>query len=413
MNKKWIAVLCLLASALLTGQAFAAATISETEPNNTPAAANVLTGWDILTGAINPAGDVDYFSLDGKNTTWGFIALLDTTGSTAGQDGTLTALGSDGVTILQTDTGSWERGAGIALQNYANGSATHYLRVNEQGDNSPLDAYQLRFYNTVTATQPEVEPNETRLTGTPSAFTHAGVISADGDVDCFAFHGRAGDDFIFALNGDPEKNGSPADLSLKLYSPSDVELASANHSATGGSEFIEFTDLSVEGIYAYCVQRAAGLGGAAATYTAGLVRNGGLYYPQYELAAAWLDPPASGMAHVGDTLTFELSITNSSPLVIPGDIRISSDYAASCLSLVSTNPAYTSISDGHVSWDGQKNGLAVGEKYSVSMTLAALAPCSDSIYQGTGVTYYFTGHGNNAAYVIAHQVFLPLILQAP
>ena len=116
---------------------------------------------------------------------------------------------------------------------------------------------------------------------------------------------------------------------------------------------------------------------------------------------------------VGDTLTFELSITNNSPLVIPGNINISSDYTASCLGLISTNPAYTSASAGHVSWDGQKNGLDVGEKYSVTMTLVALSPCSDVIYQGTGVAYYFTGYGNEAAYVIARQVFLPLIFRAP
>jgi len=399
--------------ARLAGKVFAALSVTETEPNNTPAEANALDSRAILAGAINPAGDLDYFSLTGLNTSWGFIALLDTTSSTPSQDGALTALGSDGVTVLQTDTGSWERGSGIALQNYADGSATHYLHVNEQGNDSLLDPYQLRYYNTVTATQPEVEPNETRLAGTPSSFTNAGVISPDGDVDCFAFHGRAGDDIILALNGDPEKDGSPADLSLELYSPTDAMLASADYSGAGGSEFIESIDFSAEGIYAYCVRRAAGVGGATATYTAGLVRNGDLYFPQYERAASWLNPPPSGMALVGDTLTFELSITNNSPLVIPGNINISSDYTASCLGLISTNPAYTSASAGHVSWDGQKNGLDVGEKYSVTMTLVALSPCSDVIYQGTGVAYYFTGYGNEAAYVIARQVFLPLIFRAP
>ena len=400
--------------ARLAGGMFAAATTTESEPNNTPGTANALDSGEILTGAITPAGDLDYFSLKGLNTSWGFIALLDTTSSTPSQDGALTAFGSDGVTVLQTDTGSWERGSGIALQNYADGSATHYLHVNEQGNDSLLDPYQLRYYNTVTATQPEVEPNETRLAGTPSSFTNAGVISPDGDVDCFAFHGRAGDDIILALNGDPEKNGSPADLSLELYSPTDAILASADYSGAGGSEFIESIDFSAEGIYAYCVRRAAGVGGATATYTAGLVRNGDLYFPQYERAASWLNPPPSGMALVGDTLTFELSITNNSPLVIPGNINISSNYTASCLGLISTNPAYTSASAGQVSWNGQKNGgLAVSEKYSVTMTLVALSPCSDVIYQGTGVAYYFTGYGNKVAYVIARQVFLPLIFRAP
>lgn len=413
MSKHWIVVICVLASALLVSGVFAAITANETEPNDTTASANPLNAAELMEAAINPAADVDYFTVGGSNSTWGFIALLETVSSTTSTDGVLTAFGQDGVTVLQTDYNSWERGAGIALQNFVDGTGTYYLRVNEQDDNAVIDPYRLRYFKTVVATQPEVEPNETRLTATTSSFTQAGTISADGDVDCFAVHGRVGDDVILALNGDPEKDGSPVDLVLELFAPNNELLDSANHTATGGSEFIEIVNLAEEGLYAYCVRRAAGTGGATATYTAGLVRNGGLYFPQYEVFATWLNPPPGGAALVGDTLTFRLTISNTSPVNIPGNIRITSSYDPACLSLLNTQPMSTTASAGYVSWDGQKDGLAAGEVYSVTMSLEALALCSGVINQDTGVAYFFTGHGDDVAYLIARRVFLPLVLRNP
>jgi hypothetical protein len=198
-----------------------AADSSEVEPNNTPAQANPLTSGQSLSGSIAPAGDVDYFSLGGINTGWGFIALLDTSASSTGDDGVLTALGSDGVTELQTDSGSWERGSGIALQNFADGSDTHYLRVNESGEDETISSYGLRYYKTITDTQPEVEPNGSRSNATPSSFTMSGTLISAEDVDCFSFQGSVGDDLILALDGDPEDDGGLVDYVLELVNPSD------------------------------------------------------------------------------------------------------------------------------------------------------------------------------------------------
>jgi hypothetical protein len=51
---------------------------SESEPNDTPATATPLTDKVTMNGEIKPVGDSDYYIIDGVNTTWGFIALLDT-----------------------------------------------------------------------------------------------------------------------------------------------------------------------------------------------------------------------------------------------------------------------------------------------------------------------------------------------
>ena len=44
---------------------------------------------------------------------------------------------------------------------------------------------------------------------------------------------------LLALNGDPERDGNPADLRLTLIGPDDNSLQSANLSGADGNEFIE------------------------------------------------------------------------------------------------------------------------------------------------------------------------------
>lgn len=279
MHKRIVAILGLcLFMTLLAVVWVTAANVTETEPNNSAVQANPLAPNDVLTGAISSNTDADYFSLGGVNTTWGFIALLDTSSSSTSQSGTLTALKNDGATVLQSDTGSWERGSGIALQNYADGSATHYLKVNEYESNATISSYQLRYYQTITDPQPEVEPNDTPGSGTPAAFTNNGTISSNTDVDCFLFHGRAGDTILIALNGDPEGDLSPISYTLDLIDPLGANLKTANLGASY-KQFIEYTGLVSTGAYAFCVRRASGTAGAGATYKVGLVRNGDLYFP--------------------------------------------------------------------------------------------------------------------------------------
>ncbi len=123
--------------------------ISEAEPNNTIAEANSFHVDATVNGAIQPADDLDYFSWNGiSSTSWGFIALLDTSESTISKDGVLTALAPDTTTILDADTGSWENGSGIALQPFVqDASRTYYLQVRENGVNAEIDLYHLDSFS--------------------------------------------------------------------------------------------------------------------------------------------------------------------------------------------------------------------------------------------------------------------------
>ena len=404
-------VRCAWIAFLLLATIVCAVPVGEVEPNDTPATGNALPARTTSTGAIATPGDQDYYAMAGLGSSWGFIALLDTTGSTDSQRGALAAFRADGNTLLRADTGSWQRGSGLALQPFVDGDAAHYLRVSEEGQDAAITAYSLRYYETVVTTQPEVEPNGKRTTGTPSSFTHEGVLQPAGDVDCFAFHGRAGDTILLALDGDPEGDGSPANLVLELVDPINRKLAVADVSGNGGQEFIEYEKLPLAGFYGYCIREAAGGGDPAATYRVGIVRNGEIYFPDYQQNPAWLDSRRGGHALVGDLLTFRLAITNTSPVPIPGGIRLTASFAPEFLSLVSTTPPASSTGAGSVVWPQWNEVLARREVYSVTLTLRACAPGEHWLYQGTQLPYYFTGTGSTVDYHIQRGVWLPRILR--
>ncbi len=406
--KRWLSIILIgLVLAGTSAIVVQAVTNSETEPNDSAAQANSLSLVGNMQGSISPAGDADYFSMPGINTTWGYIALLDTQGSSSSTDATLTALGSDGTTVLQSDSGSWENGSGIALQSYVDGSATHYLKVNETGDDATISDYSLTYYNTVVATQPEVEPNEDRSTGTPSAFTMSGTLSSGSDVDCYQFQGRQNDSLVLALKAG---SASTADYAVSLIDPSNTILASANASGVGGNEFILYNGLASDGLYAYCVSLAGGSAGPDAGYDVGIVRNSRLYYPAYSNYATWENPGSGGIARVGDTLTFTLNFSNDSPVDIPGYINYTIYYDDTCLQYLSSDIAPTTNNPGFLEWYESVNGVAAGEVAAVSVDFQALKTCSDSINSNYTTEYFDTATAADVPYTIGNAIFLPLVV---
>ncbi|MCL4561461.1 MAG: hypothetical protein M1281_12710 [Chloroflexi bacterium] len=403
----FVRALSLASIFVLLTAGLAAASITEIDPNDSPDTANPLAPRAVMYGAVDPKYDQDYFALQGLITSWGFIALLDTSDSSPIQVGVLSAYGSDGTTLLQSDEGSWEKGSGIALQKYADGDDMHYLSVAAPLDQT-ISSYHLRYYQTIVKGQPEVEPNNDPAHGTPSSFTHNGVIDPPGDVDCYDFQGRAGDTILLAL----KNNGSALDPILKLISPTGGLLKESNWTRVGGNEFLESAPLPEAGVYAYCVSAGAGEGGPTETYQVGLVRNGGLYYPDHSSGVSWLESRPGSDTKVGDILTFKLWVSNDSPLDIPDKIEISADYPAGCLELVSADPPLTEAYTvpGRVSWVGQKTGLIPGEKYAVTVQMRALAPCQDRLRGGFSLPYYFTGWGGSAEFTIYEgHLYLPFV----
>jgi len=387
----------------------AASTVqSETEPNDTPGTANGLGSKIDMSGSVNPAADQDYYSIGGVNNLWGFIALLDTTGSVSSQSGTLAAFGSDGVTQLQTDSGSWSNGSVIAWQRYVNGGATHYIRVTESGDDETIEPYTLRYYSIAFSEQPEVEPNETPGTGTVSAKVMKGNLMDASDVDCYQMSVASGKEILVALNADMQNNGSMTDFVLSLYDPSGAMVSTVDVGGIGNNEILLDVVATESGVYAYCVSSDGGVVSPNDEYLAGPLVNEYNYWSTYTLSPSWLNPGPGGNTVPGALLEFELIFTNTDLLPIPGRITMRGEFDSACLTVVDA-PGASIIYPYRVEWE--MTDLPAGESFTRQFTARANTACNKTMHEGVSMDYFSLGVGQNINYVIIEpSLFLPLII---
>ena len=110
---------------------------------------------------------------------------------------------------------------------------------------------------------------------------------------------------------------------------------------------------------------------------------------------------------------FQLTITNTSPITIPGDINLSAAYPSTCLTFLEGNPTPTYQSTDSVEWgELRPDGLASGETFSVTASFEAVAGCTDTVRQNTTLSYYLTGIASDASFkVLTDTVYLPTVLR--
>ena len=192
----------------------------ESEPNDTPATANVLTlvaTGQVVSGSITPAGDFDYFSftVPANSLLW---ARVDTFASNTDTDSILTLFGPDGTTVLETDDDDGlANGCDTTVENQFSSAiagrplataGTYYLRVQDFDPGSTITPYTLEVVVT-TASTPESESNNTAATANPivTAGSPVGVRTAEinplGDVDYYSVVAGAGSSLYISADGDP------------------------------------------------------------------------------------------------------------------------------------------------------------------------------------------------------------------
>ncbi|MEA3439405.1 MAG: hypothetical protein U9R58_03905 [Chloroflexota bacterium] len=398
-----------LMSLVIVSAIATAAIPNEEEPNDTPGTANRITTEEI-SGTINPVGDVDYFELPGVNTQWGYIAMLDTIASGSSADGTLTAYAADGAAVIQQDSGSWSDGSVIAWQHFVDGSDYHYLKVSETGDDGTITPYLLRYYKIAISEMDEVEPNETPETGTISAKSMTGNLASGSDVDCFRFDGNDGEQFLFALNADPENDGSSTDFELAVYGPSGALITSVDVGGTGNNEVIDDIILAESGIHAYCVSSAVVTVDPNDEYLVGPLRNHRGYLPYFQVHPVWLDPGPNGVAALGDTLTFQLNFTNTTRITIPERLWMYGNIDDDCLRIVDAPGAYYTSTE-EVRWE--MFDLGPGVNFSKTFETQAIAGCESKMHEGVVMDYFVLGVGKDLKYAIQPGLYLPIILGLP
>jgi hypothetical protein len=240
---------------------------SEDEPNDSPGAAEPISFAStarraaIFAGAIDPGGDVDYYSF--AAVAGSRVWILTDSGGTqnsgaTSRDTVIDLLAGDGVSIIESDDndGTGNGGDGIVESGLASviggrtlvTGGTYYIRV--RGFTSTIvNPYKLFVVLTNTAATAEVEGNNTVETADVLSTQarplglRAGAIGSAGDADYYAIAAVPGTLIYFNVDGDPERDGIGTDLVVEIRSGLDEVRLTVDSSFFAGS----LADPSAEG----------------------------------------------------------------------------------------------------------------------------------------------------------------------
>ena len=295
MRKRIVPVVVLLTLLVsLLPPRYAAAPLSaaplvtlEVEPNNSAAAAQLLDlslqNVTVVGGAL-PIGDQDWFKITvaANSRLW---LYCDTGGAqnagATSRDVQLTLLQSDGTTAVEMDdddAGAFGNSAvsevdlAAVIGRRLTTAGAYYLRLQAYSISAKIDPYRLYIVST-TQESAEVEPNDTPAQATVLASTAQNVgvrlgNVANGEEDYYAIGALAGNIITVIADGDPERDGSGADLKLELRSSNgttvitSADLPFAGSGANPAAEALCYS-APVSGTY---YLRVLGFGGSATSY---------------------------------------------------------------------------------------------------------------------------------------------------
>jgi subtilisin-like proprotein convertase family protein len=254
---------------------------SESEPNNSFATADVLTGTDGRIRGANFSGiagsaatDEDWYSF--TTTVAGarvYAALINSAASQ--QDSILEVIGPGGAPVLELDDqdGSFGGGSSSVAGTVLGAPGTYYLRATNFSTTAPIAPYDLYFAVRDPATiTPETEPNGN---GTPQALPASqyvsGTIGAAGDIDTFTFTAAAGDTVFVSQDLDPERNNVAqynGRIGVGIFGTPGSFLVTSDAGTfdTIDSEAAAFTVAAAGTYQVYTDAQVAGNEGATATY---------------------------------------------------------------------------------------------------------------------------------------------------
>ena len=228
------------------------ATGAEVEPNDTSGTATALTFTPaaITTAAINPGGDIDFYTFTAPAGSRVWIET-DTGGTqnagATSRDTVIDLLAADGTTVIENDDddgtgnggdGTIETGlASIIAGRTLTAGGTYFIRVQAFSATAIINPYRLFVSLTNVAATDEVEGNNTAATANVanSPALRSGSIGVAGDEDYYSVSASAGDTIFFAVDCDPARAGIGAgtDLVVEFRSPADAILLSVDSSISG------------------------------------------------------------------------------------------------------------------------------------------------------------------------------------
>ena len=220
------------------GAAVAAATVAETEPNDSVRTADSVALGDRATGVVNPAGDVDTWFVD--LTAGQFVSMdVDAAASGSPLDATLVLFAPDGRTVVASNDDFDGSDSRISYRVPTDGR--YFVMISAFG--RIAGAPELRYaidFGTVTcaAVGTEQEPNDSPGTATRVRLGTSGsgeICATDanpaGDQDYWAFTAEAGT--TLELDVDAAALGLPVDPILSLYASDGVTQLAFNDDGDG------------------------------------------------------------------------------------------------------------------------------------------------------------------------------------
>ncbi len=277
----------------------------ETEPNGTPAAADLPACG--LEGSIDPAGDADVFALGTPSSGSRVFAVVD--GAAATNNADLDLRVTTAADTLEYDDNNNDVAYGGQSANTSGtplAGAASYVRVNHFSATSRTEPY--RLYASVqppaAGATPESEPNDGIAAATAGASCYfSGSLGGMADVDVFSFTAAAGDLVGLGLDLDPGRDNTPFNGALALLDATGATLVAVNDGAATSSTTSGAGSLTV---------KTPNSPGEAIVHR---IRAGGTYYARV----------AHESGTPGDYL---LSITKECRIGPPTDLAVSQTDAA-------------------------------------------------------------------------------------
>ena len=188
----------------------------ESEPNGSPAQANALACG--IEGSINPAGDLDYFSLGSPAAGSRVFALAD---QLPGNTTDIRMRVTTSADTLEFDDDANDTPFGALspdVEGRALTGAPSYLQIGPYSGTTAQEPY--RLYSVVqpagsglggSSATPEVEPNGPSAAQANAAgnMFFSGTLQSTADLDLYRFCAKEGDLIFVGIDGDPLRNNTP------------------------------------------------------------------------------------------------------------------------------------------------------------------------------------------------------------
>lgn len=247
----------------------AASIVTESEPNDSVRTADGAALGDRATGVVDPATDVDTWSLDLTAGQF-FSADVDAADLGSPLDATLVLLAPGGATVVAFNDDFDGRDSRIAYHVPTSGRYSVMVSSFGRVGGGPTARYALNLgLVDCAAVGTEREPNDAPASATPIAIGESGTgqlcsQNAGGDVDYWTFTGQAGT--TIELDIDAAALGSPVDPFVALFASDGTTRLAFNDNADGADSRLQFSIVATATYYV-AVTDAGGDGGNPFPYT--------------------------------------------------------------------------------------------------------------------------------------------------